>query len=192
MKILVSAASRHGSTAEVADRIAGTLRSGLPGGTLVEVLPAADVGDVAGYDALVLGSSIYLGRWLEDARKLADRIAVNPPGPVWLFSSGPIGNPAKPAGEPAEMGELVRATQAREHRLFAGRLDRHQLGFGEKAMVRALRVPEGDFRDWDAITAWGTQIATELSRTAAREPAAPRATRREQQAEALSGAREDT
>ena len=53
---------------------------------------------------------------------------------------------------------------ARGHRLFAGRLDRHRLGFGEKAMVSALRVKDGDFRDWDAIDTWGAQIAAELSR----------------------------
>lgn len=172
MKILVSAASRHGSTAEIAARIAGTLRSGLPGDTVVEVLPAADVGDPASYDAFILGSSLYLGRWLEDGRKLAERIATHPPRPVWLFSSGPVGDPAKPAEEPAGIGDLVQATHARGHRLFAGSLNRHQLGFGEKAVVRALRVPDGDFRDWSAITAWATQIAAELTRPARGEPAA--------------------
>jgi menaquinone-dependent protoporphyrinogen oxidase len=55
-------------------------------------------------------------------------------------------------------------THARGHRLFAGRLDRPRLGFGEKAMVVALRVPDGDFRDWKAIDAWSAQIAAELDR----------------------------
>lgn len=168
MRILVSAASKHGSTAEVAARIAGTLRACLPGDTVVEVRAAADVGDTTSYGAFVLGSSIYMGRWLADARKLADQIATHPPRPVWLFSSGPIGDPAKPAEEPAEIGDLVNTTHARDHRLFAGRLDRHQLGFGEKAVVTTLRVPDGDFRDWDAIDTWATQIAAELSRAAAR------------------------
>ena len=87
---------------------------------------------------------------------------------MWLFSVGPIGDPPKPDEEPAEVGDIVRATHARGHRLFAGRLDRHRLGFGEKAVVMALRVADGDFRDWDAVDAWGTQIAAELSRATAR------------------------
>ena len=168
MRILVSAASRHGSTTEVATRIAEAVRAGLPGDTGVEVLSAADVGDTASYDAFVLGSSVYLGRWLEDARELAGRIAAQPPRPLWLFSCGPIGDPARPAEDPAEIGDLVRTTHAHGHRLFAGRLDRHRLGIGEKAVVMALRVPDGDYRDWDAIAAWGARIAAELSRAAAR------------------------
>ncbi|MEV7629521.1 hypothetical protein [Actinoplanes sp. NPDC089786] len=47
--------------------------------------------------------AVYLGRWLDDARKLAERIAAQPPRPVWLFSGGPIGDPPKPAEEPAEI-----------------------------------------------------------------------------------------
>jgi menaquinone-dependent protoporphyrinogen oxidase len=162
MRILVSTASRHGSTAEVATRIAGTLRSALPADT-VDELPAARAGDPSAYDAVVLGSAVYMGRWLDDARKLAERIAAQPPRPVWLFSVGPIGDPPKPDEEPAELGDLVRATHARGHRLFAGRMDRHRLSLGEKAVAMALRVPDGDFRDWDALDAWGTQIAAELS-----------------------------
>ncbi|HET6483388.1 MAG TPA: hypothetical protein VFG35_25580 [Actinoplanes sp.] len=83
---------------------------------------------------------------------------------MWLFSVGPIGEPPKPDEDPAGVGDLIRATSARGHRLFAGRLDRHRLGFGEKAVVLALRVADGDFRDFDAIDVWGTQIAAELSR----------------------------
>jgi menaquinone-dependent protoporphyrinogen oxidase len=170
MRILVSTASRHGSTTEVAARIAETLRSGLDAGTVVDELPAAQAVDPVSYDAVVLGSAVYLGRWLDDARTLAGRIAAQPPRAVWLFSVGPIGEPPKPADEPAEIGDLVRVTRARGHRLFAGRLDRHQLGLGEKAVVMALRVADGDFRDVGAIDAWGAQIATDLSRARTGKP----------------------
>jgi len=164
MKILVSAASRHGSATGVAGRIAGTLRAGLPADVVVDELPAAEVGDLASYDAVVLGSAVYMGRWLDDARKLAERVTVRPPRLVWLFSVGPIGDPPKPEEAPAGVGDMVRATHARGHRFFAGRLDRHRLGIGEKAVVMALRVADGDFRDFDAIDAWGSQIAIELSK----------------------------
>ena len=162
MRILVSTASKHGSTDEVATRLAETLRAGLPAGAVVDVLPAAEVGETISYDAVVLGSAVYLGRWLDDARKLAERIAAQPPRAVWLFSVGPVGDPPKPLEDPADIGEVLSAAHAREHRLFAGRLDRRGLGFGEKAVVMALRVADGDFRDWPAIEAWGAQIAAEL------------------------------
>jgi menaquinone-dependent protoporphyrinogen oxidase len=53
---------------------------------------------------------------------------------------------------------------ARGRRVFAGRMDRHRLGFAEKVLVSALRVKDGDFRDRDAIETWAAQIAAELSR----------------------------
>ena len=47
-----------------------------------------------------------------------------------------------------DVAEVIAATEARDHRVFAGKLVRKQLGFGDKAIAVALRVPEGDFRDW--------------------------------------------
>jgi menaquinone-dependent protoporphyrinogen oxidase len=163
MRVLVSAASKHGSTGEIAERIADTVRTALPDGAVVGVRPAAEITDVASYDAAVLGSAVYMGHWMEDAVRAAARIAAGPPRSVWLFSSGPIGDPPRPDEDPVDVRAIVTATGARGHRVFAGRLDRHRLGFAEKAMVLALRVADGDFRDWDAIDGWARQIATELS-----------------------------
>jgi menaquinone-dependent protoporphyrinogen oxidase len=163
MRILIGVASKHGSTGEIAARIATALSAGLVGDAVVEVRPAADVDDATSYDAVILGSAVYMGRWLDDARQAAARIATHPPRPVWLFSSGPIGDPPKPDEEPVDVSDLVKTTNSRGHRVFAGRIDRHRLSFGEKALVLALRVPDGDFRDWDAIDAWGAQIIAELN-----------------------------
>jgi menaquinone-dependent protoporphyrinogen oxidase len=166
MKVFVAVASRHGSTAEIGRRIAAVLRAGLPEDAVVEESTAADVADTSSYDAVVLGSAVYMGRWMEEARSAAARIGSHPPRSVWLFSSGPIGDPPKPAEAPGEVGDIVRSTNARDHRVFVGRLDRHHLGLAEKAMVMALRVADGDFRDWTAIDAWAGQIAAELRQPA--------------------------
>ena len=72
MRVLVSAASKHGATAEIADRIAAALRDALPGGTDVDVVAAENVTTVDGYEAVVLGSAVYMGRWLDSARRLAE------------------------------------------------------------------------------------------------------------------------
>ena len=160
MRILVSAATKHGATAEIAEVIGEELRNG---GHQVSVAEPAAVADAASYDAFVLGSAVYAGRWLDDARDLVEEnAAALRSKPVWLFSSGPIGEPPKPDEEPVDAGPLVTATGAREHRVFAGKIDRSGLGLGEKAIVIALRAPEGDFREWDAIRAWATGIARAL------------------------------
>jgi menaquinone-dependent protoporphyrinogen oxidase len=125
VRILVSAASRHGSTAQIATRIGEALRTGLPDGAVVDVRDAAQVDDVTPYDAVVLGSAVYMGRWLPDARDAVARIMSHPPRPVWLFSSGPVGDPPKPDEDHAvDVSDLVASTHPRAPR-FPGRLDRH-------------------------------------------------------------------
>jgi menaquinone-dependent protoporphyrinogen oxidase len=160
MRILVSAASRHDATNEVAAAIAATLeREGLE----VDVRRPEEVGHLTGYDGAVLGSGVYAGRWLKPATDLVDRLAPQLVGiPVWLFSSGPVGDPLKPEGPPIDATAMREQTGARDHRTFGGRLDRSALGFGEKAIVRLVGAAEGDFRRWDEIEAWAGEIATAL------------------------------
>lgn len=157
MRVLVTAASKHGATAEIADAIARTLEQDrLP----VEVVDPDEVDALDGYDTVVIGSAVYAGHWLEPAKAFVSRFATElGTRQVWLFSSGPIGDPPKPEEDPVDVAPIVEATGAVEHRSFAGRLDKAALGWGEKAIVVALRAPEGDFRDWDAIADWATRIA---------------------------------
>jgi menaquinone-dependent protoporphyrinogen oxidase len=161
MAVLVAVASRHGATREIAQAIARALREE---GLEVEFADAAEVTDVAEYEAVVLGSAVYLGRWLEPARALVERhAAALAARPTWLFSSGPIGDPPKPeANDAVQIAEIAARVRARDHRLFAGKLDKTTLGFGERAVVLAFRAPEGDFRDWDEIAAWAGKIAASL------------------------------
>jgi menaquinone-dependent protoporphyrinogen oxidase len=73
-----------------------------------------------------------------------------------------MGHEPKPEDEPADIAQLVAATGAREHRVFAGQVDRSRLGLGEKVLLTAVRAPEGDFRPWDEIRAWASEIAAVL------------------------------
>ena len=108
------------------------------------------------YDAVVLGSAVYAGRWLAAARNLALRLG--PGRAVWLFSSG-----AAPDGrDPADVAGLQEGTAARGHRFFAGRLERARLSAPERALVRVVGTPDGDRRDWAAVRAWAEGIAAEL------------------------------
>ena len=158
MKVLVSGASKYGSTAEVAAVIGEEL--GIHG-IDAEVRAPADVSGIEDFDAVVLGSGVYAGHWLEAAKELVERQSeALRQRPVWLFSVGPIGDPPKPDEEPVDVTPLLQATQARGHHIFAGRLDRSRLSFVEKALVVALRAPEGDFRNWDEIRGWARRIAS--------------------------------
>jgi menaquinone-dependent protoporphyrinogen oxidase len=158
--VWVVVASKYGSTREVAEAIAEELADGRE----VELRDAAEVDSFTGADAVVLGSAIYAGRWLEPARRLIqERAGELASRPAWLFSVGPLGDPPKPedAG-PEGISEAMDETRARAHEVFAGKLDRSALSRIERLMVRALRAPEGDFRDWDAIRAWARGVAAEL------------------------------
>jgi menaquinone-dependent protoporphyrinogen oxidase len=176
MKVLVSTASKYGSTSEIAEEIANTLREALSErgrlsgdrGVVVDVRPAEEVASVEDFDAVVLGSAVYAGHWLESARELAERHAeALSERPTWLFSSGPIGEPPKPEEDPVDVARILEATKARAHRVFAGKLDKSSLRFAEKAIMVAVRAPEGDFRDWGEIRTWAESIADTLAREGA-------------------------
>jgi menaquinone-dependent protoporphyrinogen oxidase len=160
--VLVAAASKHGATAEIAEAIGQALReSGVP----ADVCPVEQAGDLSDYAQVVLGSAVYAGRWLKPARRFAEKHAKELAArPTWLFSSGPVGDPPKPeAGQAVQIEPLMAQTKARGHRLFAGKIDKGKLGFGERAVTLALRVAEGDFRDWAEIAAWARTIAGAVS-----------------------------
>jgi menaquinone-dependent protoporphyrinogen oxidase len=160
MKVLVSAASKHGATAEIGDRLGATLSDR---GFDVTVATPEGARPEEGFDAVVLGSAVYAGHWLKEAKALVERVAAcDPVPPTWLFSSGPLGDPPKPDEEPVDVAQVVAVLPPVDHRLFSGKIDKSQLGFGEKAIMVAVRAPEGDFRDWDEIDAWAGEIASAL------------------------------
>jgi menaquinone-dependent protoporphyrinogen oxidase len=159
MRILVAHASRHGATQVIATVVARVLERD---GHAVDVLPVVEVGDLAAYDAVVVGSALYRRHWLEEAtvfvRGNREALAARP---VWLFSSGPLGSVEAVA--PAELPELERAVEPRGHAVFPGALEAGLLSFRERllrSLPRARKaLPEGDFRDWDEVDRWAQALA---------------------------------
>ena len=160
MRALITTASKHGSTAEIGGVIGEVL---LEHGIETDTLGPEAVTSLHGYDLVVLGSAVYAGHWMKSMRELverrADELAARP---IWLFSSGPVGDPPKPDEDPVDVAEVMMTTGARGHVVFAGKIDRSRLGFGERAIVSALKVPEGDFRDWDEVRRWANGIVEEM------------------------------
>jgi menaquinone-dependent protoporphyrinogen oxidase len=189
-KVLVVYGSRHGGTRGIAERIGEVLRSE----GAEAVVAAADrvaPDDVRTADAFVVGSGVYMGRWLNEPleflvreqHRLASR-------PTWLFSSGPLPGSSKeqtdtdalsnalgPADGPGSGGrKKVEAASAsihpRDHRVFLGAFDpddppRTMSERVVRMMPAAKNVlPSGDFRDWDAIEAWSREISAVLPSSA--------------------------
>lgn len=166
-RVLVAYATKYGATAEIAAKIGEVLREA---GLEVDVSPAERVKDLSPYRAVVLGSAVYIGRWRREAAKfLAAHEAGLAARPVWLFSSGPTGE-----GDPQELVKgwrlpgslqsIVDRIAPRDSAIFSGAIDEGRLNFIEKWMLKNVKAPSGDFRDWEAITAWARVIAAELCR----------------------------
>jgi len=165
-RVLVAYGSKHGATAEIAEAIGEVMREA---GLDVDVLSAGAVKDLAPYAAVVLGSGVYVGKWLKEAAKFLEAQAAGlAQRPVWLFSSGPSGE-----GDPVELLKGWRLPEAlqpvaeriapRDIAVFHGIIDHAKLGFIEKRMIKMVKAPAGDFRDWEAIRAWASAVASELS-----------------------------
>jgi len=165
VQVLVTYATKYGATAEIAEKIGQVLREA---GLRADVLPADRVSDLTPYQAVVLGSAVYAGRWRKEAvkfleaneKKLAER-------PAWLFSSGPTGEGdavqlMKGWRFPEAQQPIADRIQPRDIAVFHGLMDMKKLGLAEKLIIKAIKAPSGDFRDWDAITSWAAAIADEL------------------------------
>jgi menaquinone-dependent protoporphyrinogen oxidase len=133
---------------------------------------------VEDYEAVVVGSAVYAGRWLKPARELimpsADELATRP---VWLFSSGPVGEPSrklvgKMSEDPADLAAMRELTRAQNDEPFAGRLEKHNVTRPQRAALTLFRGLHGDFRDWNQIERWASRIADSLQSHATAEPPA--------------------
>jgi menaquinone-dependent protoporphyrinogen oxidase len=172
MRVLVAYSSKYGATRGIADRIADRLRDA---GHEVDIERCDDVEYPEGFDAFVIGSAAYLGKWRKEARKFVRRNhELLASRPVWLFSSGPLGtdrvdkngNDVLAGAAPKEFEEFEESIHPRGTMVFFGALDTEHLR-GPDHIVSWMpandALPEGDFRDWDAIDGWATKVAAELS-----------------------------
>jgi menaquinone-dependent protoporphyrinogen oxidase len=154
-KLLLTYGSRHGSTREVAAAIAARLRAS---GVNVDLLPAADAREAGptGYDCVIVGGSLYMGRWHRDSFEFVRRhrhaLAALPFG---VFALGP---------RTLEPHDLAEARKQLDHALarlevepalvtiFGGVIDPAKLHFP------LSQLPASDVRDWHAVNEWSKEI----------------------------------
>jgi len=164
--VVVAYASESGATAGIAEKIGQVLRQA---GLQADVFSVESLRDLAPYQAVILGSAVYVGSWPKKAvaflraneKILADR-------PVWLFSSGPTGegDPVELLNGwrlPAALRPIADRIQPRDIAVFHGYINPDKLNLVQKWAIRRIaKKPMGDFRDWDMIVTWATMIADTL------------------------------
>lgn len=160
MKVLVAVGSKYGATREVGSAIAEVLREQ---GFETDFADACDVANaIRFYDAAIIGSAVYGGLWRKDASALVrDNAQTLRARDTWLFSVG-MTQVTKPDQPLDEAEELATECGAIEHKRFGGRILFDKLNIGEKALIKAINPPPGDFRDFEEIREWAETVALRL------------------------------
>ncbi len=170
-KVLVAHASKYGSTQEVAEAIASTLRDR---GFEVDVRPVRKIRQLDGYRALVLGTAIYYGAWRKDAHGFLERNREELEGrPVALFAMGPIGD--SPSEKDRAESQVALQKDLAKHpwltpvafEMFGGKFDPTRLDLVDRLATSLPasplhQLPASDMRDWAAILAWANDLAAVL------------------------------
>jgi menaquinone-dependent protoporphyrinogen oxidase len=159
MKLLVAYASKHEATAEMAHAIGEELTAA---GVAADVVEAGGVHGLDGYDGVVLGSAVYMKHWRPSARRLLHRLEHElGQRPLWIFSSGPVGDTEIDPNwcEPARTLRHARRLNLRDHVIFGGRVPQDPRNFVERAMLRDTPSEVQDRRNFDEIRGWAREIA---------------------------------
>jgi menaquinone-dependent protoporphyrinogen oxidase len=169
--ILVTYATRYGSTEQVAEAVAATLREG---GLDTDLVPMRQVRSLEGYRAVVLGAPLYIGSWHKDARRfLVEHREALGQKPVAVFALGPTTNPRDETEWQSCRGmldkELAKASWLAPAavELFGGKYDPARLRLADR-LIAGLpasplhNVPASDVRDWAAIRAWSNGLPARL------------------------------
>lgn len=164
LSVLVGYVSKYGSTQEVAEAIATTLREG---GLTVAVQPLRDVKSLAGFDAVIIGAALYMYHWNKDALRFLSRHRRELSArPVAIFALGPVRDPHDEEEWQNSRDQLQRALAEVPWltpvavQLFGGRFDPQLLSFPMNKF--AAGEPATDIRDWEAISAWAAGLVAQF------------------------------
>ena len=172
MRVLVAHASAHGSTAEIAERIASGLRDA---GLAADARPVDEVTSLAEYTAVVVGSAIHTSNWLFVGRDFMRSHTDALRGmPTWMFSVSAVGATSSGYGSlgsallrrlrraPTEVHEARKAIGVIDHHDFAGVVTPEDWSKGSIRLFKVLGGSFGDHRDWDDVDQWAAGIGRSL------------------------------
>jgi menaquinone-dependent protoporphyrinogen oxidase len=162
--ILVAYATRYGSTQEVAEAIAATLREQ---GLAVDFQPLRQVKSLADYSAVVMGAPLYMFHWHKDAMGfLARHRQALMQIPVAIFALGPWHDEEKEWQEvrgqlDKELAKFPWLTPA-AIQIFGGKFDPNALTFPHNLLPALKNMPASDIRDWTKIRAWAKELTAQF------------------------------
>lgn len=158
--VLVGYATRYGSTQEVAEAVAATLRAC---GLEVNIQPMRPVRTLAGYGAVVLGAPLFMFCWHKDAlRFLSRHHEALTEQPVAIFALGPTHDPYDEKAWPDSCAQLDKELSKFPWltpvalKMFGGKYDPAKLRFPINLL--AGKELASDLRDWTAIRAWAADL----------------------------------
>ena len=159
--ILVTYASSSGSTQEVAEDIAATLRAQ---GVEVDLRPIREVKKLAGYSGIVLGAPFYMFHWHKHARDFLARFQreLTHGLPIAVFAGGPIEDTSAQWQDrrrdlDQELAKVPWLTPV-SVQLIGGKFDPAKLRFPYSLLPALRKMPACDLRDWPTIRAWASAL----------------------------------
>ena len=169
-KILVTYATRTGSTVGVAEAIAKTLREH---GAQVDVIPMQEVTEITSYQAVVAGSAIQNRQWLPEAVQFVQthraKLSQKPFAMFAVCMTLAMKNGENYRSQISDWLAPVRGlVRPVSEGIFAGVLDINKIpSFGDRLKFRLSVLfgvwSEGDHRDWNAIHAWADNLPPKLT-----------------------------
>ena len=162
--VLVAYATRYGSTQEVAEAVAVTLRER---GLEVDLQPMRQVRTIDQYRAVVLGAPLYMFHWHKDALNFLARHRTDLTArPVAVFALGPFHAEEKEFQAVREQldKELAKFPWLTPGAIaiFGGKFDPQKLTFPHNLGPALKKMPASDVRDWTAIRAWASDLAAQF------------------------------
>jgi menaquinone-dependent protoporphyrinogen oxidase len=161
-RVLVAYATRYGSTAETARKVAECLERD---GVRTEVRPVGEVKELRAYSAVVLAAALYIGKLHKEARHFLavwhDELAKLP---VALLVPGPVELQEKQfqSAEQQLDKELARVPWLHPvaRKVVGGKWDPAKLQFPFNWTLK--KIPASDARDWNVVGAWAHELAEKL------------------------------
>ena len=162
-RVLVAYASKAGSTAEVAGAIGKRLADT---GLAVDVRRARNVRSVDGYAAVIVGSAIRAGQWLSEAVRFVkthkEALATRKTAFFTLCMTLQQDTPEHRETVAAYLKPVREILEPDTIEFFAGKMDYRRLALAPRLIVKRMKVPEGDFRNWHAIGAWADALCKQM------------------------------
>lgn len=165
-RVLLTYASKYGSTIKIAERIKEVLEKQ---NLQVDLMPVEEVNGMGSYSSVIVGSAVYMGQWRKKASAFLKSNASDLSSKkVWIFSTGPTdkGDPVellKGWKIPDNLKPVADKINPMEIKVFHGNLDLEKLNFMEKFIVKKIKAPVGDFIQWHDVENWAKEISDQLS-----------------------------